>query len=483
MNSKTILLLHLLWPILLFGQSKQFSRLYDFTGGVELYGKVMSVDDGYILTGYIVNSNLLYPILARLDYNGDTLWKKEYRIFGEATVSGLTESLGDLNDSIVVASWTLDSNGSPSPSIIMFNAYGDSLWADTIDVWGNFFAVTETHDGNILAAGRVSTTTHLIQVFLCKYSPTGERLWSKNIGDFNQDDECYSISKYPGQGFVLGCQTEYLDDHNPYVIRINNNGSILWDKEFALSEWYESYAVAHVTDAGDIYLGSNKVMNKVVWNEYSKYWFARLNHEGDTVWTKLYGDSSLTLGTYDLVERRDGNVAYLLFGTPNGKFMNSLLELNSLGFVQSRINFTHDSSELGKYPSAKTIDTTSDNGLIVGGHFNYSNASGGSKQQFWVVKFDSNGCYDSTFNCTVGINEQAQKLYDLKIFPNPAQTQVTVHAANLLGVYNMLGQPQPCQQQQLGNSIEIDISGLPRGNYFIRSEEVGKISTGTFIKE
>jgi hypothetical protein len=466
-----------------YAQSEKFNRIYDFSGSVELSGKVSTVNDGYILVGSLFDQFPYPAIIAKLDISGQIVWTKEFNAFGGSTPSGRTESLVTTDTSVTIASWLFDTTNAPYPYIMNFTEEGDSLWADTLDVWGNYFAITKTNDGNLLAAGRIKTSTHLMQILVCKYSMSGERLWMKSYGAFNHDDECYSISRCPDGGFVLGCYSKSWSDSNPNIIKIDNLGNVEWEKELELSEWNEPYAVTSVNNDGDIFIGSSQVVKKVNSFEYSRYWFAKLNPMGDTVWTMPYGDTAWINGTYDVVERRNGNLLFLLFGEPQLVERAIVIEMDTSGNILSEILFTHDTSSSAIGPNPRNIDTTLDNGFIVAGHFNYLNNTSTASQKLWVVKFDSNGCYDSTFNCVVGVSELQQESHVFEMYPNPASHQVTVNTSKPLQVYNSLGQPSPCPQRQLGNAIEMDISGLSHGIYFIRSEGEGEIRTGKLVKE
>jgi photosystem II stability/assembly factor-like uncharacterized protein len=88
----------------------------------------------------------------------------------------------------------------------------------------------------------------------------------------------------------------------------------------------------------------------------------------------------------------------------------------------------------------------------------------------------------------VGINEKTQTT-SLKIYPNPAKGKIIIEptgsGSNMNGtvsLYGLSGQEMIRQQVQ-GSKVEINVSSLPTGIYFIRLENNNKNEFGKFVKE
>ncbi|MFZ7169006.1 MAG: T9SS type A sorting domain-containing protein [Bacteroidota bacterium] len=112
------------------------------------------------------------------------------------------------------------------------------------------------------------------------------------------------------------------------------------------------------------------------------------------------------------------------------------------------------------------------------GWFGYINSDGDSIPVFWQAFGDST-------ILTTGINELPQQCISVKVFPNPGSTYITVQANNsfgqlsLISILNSYGQIV-LKTQQISR---IDISELPDGIYFIKTENTkGEFTTSKFLK-
>ena len=109
----------------------------------------------------------------------------------------------------------------------------------------------------------------------------------------------------------------------------------------------------------------------------------------------------------------------------------------------------------------------------------------------WIV--GANGTILNTTNGgTTGINEAKQpgcSEISLKIYPNPAFEKISIESSELGNIMNgtvfvhgMTGQELINQKVQ-GPGVEINVSSLPAGIYFIRYMDKEKTESGKFIKE
>jgi photosystem II stability/assembly factor-like uncharacterized protein len=87
----------------------------------------------------------------------------------------------------------------------------------------------------------------------------------------------------------------------------------------------------------------------------------------------------------------------------------------------------------------------------------------------------------------VGINEKTQTT-SLEIYPNPAKEKIIIEptesGSNMNGtcsIYGTIGQ-ELIRQQVQGSKVEINVSSLPTGIYFIRLVNNEKITSGKFVK-
>lgn len=108
------------------------------------------------------------------------------------------------------------------------------------------------------------------------------------------------------------------------------------------------------------------------------------------------------------------------------------------------------------------------------------------------VNFNSNNSvrdagWDASYSITVGTNEHDAS-GDMKIYPNPADKFITLELPGLSGnptgiicIFSITGKEMIHQAVQ-GAIVEIDVSLLPKGIYFVRIMNSAETGVGKFVK-
>ncbi|WKZ76252.1 MAG: T9SS type A sorting domain-containing protein [Vicingaceae bacterium] len=138
-------------------------------------------------------------------------------------------------------------------------------------------------------------------------------------------------------------------------------------------------------------------------------------------------------------------------------------------------------------------DTTFYNGIITLSFYQDTLYVGGG---FWSVDGDTNiariakyiGTGPDTCGNTTGINESKMQTEGLRVYPNPASSNLTVEwskelQVQSLTVFDYLG--REVLNNQLNNNtgnIQLDVSAFTRGMYFLRLQTDKKNITKKFIK-
>ncbi|MEO0094655.1 MAG: hypothetical protein ABIL46_07480 [candidate division WOR-3 bacterium] len=225
-----------------------------------------------------------------------------------------------------------------------------------------------------------------------------DTLWTKTYGG-TLSDVGFSIAKTFDNKFVLTGYTNSFGVHGPdyYILKIDENGEILWPRTYGGIYRDEAYSIAATSDSGAIVCGwsSSFVSGRNIW-------IVKLDSLGDTLWTKLHRGQGYSFGRC-IRELYDGN--YMVCGyretTPLllklntngdtiwakhygwGQFF-SFLQTQDSGFIAvgirdisklliQRVNKYGDSLWAKTYRAetascAYHIASTSDNGYIVSGY-------------------------------------------------------------------------------------------------------------------
>lgn len=335
-------------------------------------------------------------------------------------IAGYTESLG---------------NGDKDIWVLKYTYSGDLDWIKTFGGKDEDKArsIVQTREGDYILVGRNGIKPEEKTGLVLKLDGNGDVVWQKNFGNTRQE-ELYSIqltldNKYIVAGYInpLGC-----DDYDIWILKLDNDGSIIWEKtigETSVSEYAyfiqptsdgSFYIVGHSSDSqlafvakldknGDIlwekeYGGKSIRINDmalaaddgcVLTGEYEYHWGGALSYDlwllcldknGEALWEKKYGSKRIKDMGYSVRATIDeGYVVAGATGTNSaGSFDFWLLKLNQQG------DLVWDRTYGGKYyDAAFAVQQALDEGYYVTG--TTDSYGGGLRKNIWSLKTDKRG--------------------------------------------------------------------------------------------
>ena len=105
----------------------------------------------------------------------------------------------------------------------------------------------------------------------------------------------------------------------------------------------------------------------------------------------------------------------------------------------------------------------------------------------WLQNMDTKEIYQGTslmLTDIVGM-KNLHEFVGMEVYPNPASDRVTIKSASTienLEIYNQLGQLVK-QHKVNSNLVNLDVSGLKSGIYFIKAYSSNKVSTRKLVIE
>ena len=229
--------------------------------------------------------------------------------------------------------------------------------------------ILQTSDGGYIISGTTKSYGHGgSDIWLIKTDPTGFMEWDAYFGGSNTD-QGGAIQQMTDGGYIIIGNTEFSGDgdHDIYLIRTNSHGDSLWTKSFGGAGLELGADVQILEDDGFILLGSTESFG----NGGSDIWLIKTDSEGETTWTKTFGDNSSDYGKSILKTPDDGyiirgitesfgfgNTALVLikidstgnkiwdnaFGGNNGENGNALRETNDGGHILVCHSYVHQNS-------------------------------------------------------------------------------------------------------------------------------------------
>ena len=306
---------------------------------------IQTSDGGYAITGYAMsddgdgsnNEGFHDNWILRLDASGSILWEKSFGFSGHDHSYDLVETL----DGGFFFSGFLDvtsSNGEGSTEKNSLTAHGvGEFWGTKIDGNGNLewrkffggtnndrsFGVVNAHDGGYILVGAsesddfdISNPKGSYDFWAVKMDKNGNFEWESSFGGTGID-QAQDILATPDGGYVITGNTFSSDTQvtknngqsDVWLIKIDDNGQLLWQKSFGGAGFDAAHSVRLTSDGGLLVCGNSKSFDGDVSENFGEndIWVFKTNALGELQWEKSFGGLSLDFG-YDAIETSDGKV-------------------------------------------------------------------------------------------------------------------------------------------------------------------------------
>ena len=273
-------------------------------------------------------------------------------------------------------------------------------------------SVLQTIDGGFIATGEAESTDGDVvgnhggtDIWVVKLDSTGIVKWKKAYGG-SDNEWANAIQQTSDNGFVVAGFTESNDgdvsgnhgDKDLWILKLDSEGVILWQKTLGGSYWEEAWSVKQTTDDGFILIGrANSIDGDVTGNNGSlDYWVVKLNSSGNLEWQKSLGGSGFDRG-YAVSQTDDGG--YIVVGESDSQDGDINTPLGSSDYWVVKLNFEGKiewEKSLGgtNLDRGNDIQQTRDGGFIV---FGQSGSTNGDVTEnhgvydCWAVKLSPNG--------------------------------------------------------------------------------------------
>lgn len=276
--------------------------------------------------------------------------------------------------------------------------------------------IRQTPDGGYIVAGTSGTKDCNItgnhggvDFIVIKLTPGGDVLWQKCYGG-SQNEYAYAIDPTADGGYFVAGQTESNDgdvasNHGNldfWVIRIDDQGNLLWQKSLGGSAEEQAFAVRTTLDGGCVLSGYTRSTNGDVTGNHGNTdaWITKLDNAGNLQWQKcLGGTASETVWSIQLTTD-GGYVAAGFSGSNNGDVSGNhhavapyldfwVVKLSSGGNLQWQKCYGGNANE-----QAYHIQLTADGGYTVTGEAEANDGDitcNAGSSDMWLIKISSTG--------------------------------------------------------------------------------------------
>jgi hypothetical protein len=367
-----------------------FQKTFGGTDNDRGFSVQQTTGDGYIISGvtasYGAGNDDVY--LIKLDLNGNILWERTYGGTDDEYGSSVIQTSD--GGYIIVGTTYSFGLGLSDIYLIRTDSNGDTLWSRTFGGTGqeNGISVQQTLDkGYIITGGTQSFGAGGWDIYLIKTDSSGYPSWAKTFGGANDEGASY-VQQTSDSGYIITGSTRSFGQTSGdvYLIKIDINGDTLWTKIYGGNDYENGYSVKQTNDGGYIIGGFTTSFGTGYYDVY----LIKTNDIGDTLWTKSYGDVSVSDDEAWSIQQ-NADSSYIITGITNGPaagYSPLLMKINLNGNILWSKTYggtINDGAYFGQQ--------TSDNGYIMVG---FTSSFGAGAWDIYLIKTDSsgnNGCY------------------------------------------------------------------------------------------
>lgn len=457
-------------------QTIKFTRSYGGAGYDEGYSIIQTYDKGYIIAGSTSSYGygMTDAYLLKIDSVGDEQW---YKFFGGMNIDKAYSVKETPDSGLVMAGYTNSMGlGGYDVYVIRTDRFGDTLWTRTYGGadWDFAYSIDLTGDGGyIVAGGTYSSGTGNGDVYLLKIDSAGDTVWTKTHGGPN-DDEARSVVATSDGGYVLTGSTKSFGDINGdiYIIKTTSIGDTMWTKKYGGTSEEVAGEIKQASNGEYIVVGGTQSYGVGGLDCY----IMRTDLNGDTLWTRTYGSPNYNFAS-SVIENQTNKIVFSNTTEDSGgglRDYNLFIADNAGYFIYNTTFGAADNEEVF------SISECSDNGYIMCGYTNGFNAE---FNDVYIVKTDSAG---GGAPFTISVNETANSLDKLTIYPNPVNTssmvtlkipdQIKGKSDSRIQLTDLRGQVLMNEKiPQSSSSFSFPIDYLESGIYIVNLVKDGRI--------
>ncbi|MBN2441551.1 MAG: hypothetical protein JXJ04_09390 [Spirochaetales bacterium] len=285
----------------------EWSKVYGGPENDRVYSVVQTTDGGYAAAGrtdsYGAGKRDVYVI--KVDENGEEEWQT---YFGGPEEDEANRILQTEDNGFFLAGMTYSKGaGSGDVYLLKLNDKGTLLWEKT---YGGKEKDTAAHaerttDGGFIVCGSGGENT---DCYILKLDDQGNREWEKFIGGaYFELANC--ITPVTGGGYVFAGMTQPEEGSKVdiYVVKINESGDIIWQKQIGGKDHSGAQYVIEGMDKSIIVSGATK--NTESGNDNA--FVIKFSPEGEFKWEETFGGKDIAYGNC-VVEKSPG--VYTLAG-------------------------------------------------------------------------------------------------------------------------------------------------------------------------
>ncbi len=250
-------------------------------GGVLVVGSTRSI---------IVDQTVAWVL--KLDDEGNLLWNKTY----PAGKGSEFRYIINLQDGFLLVGNMFPVAADPNGFVVKIDSQGNTQWNITLssEKISRIFGAAKAADGFVFAGLTQTSDNALTNVWLIKINENGNIIWNKTFNTSN-DDAARSIATQDGYTFFVAGYTDALGDGNFdfLLLKVDSNGNLLGNQTYGGAESDKAYAITPAVD-GFVVAGDTRSEGA----GDSDALLIKINQDLQQQWSRTFGGSGFDSPTY-----------------------------------------------------------------------------------------------------------------------------------------------------------------------------------------
>lgn len=466
-------------------------------------------DGGYILTGStnsndgdVSGNNGMWDFwMVKLDDVGLLLWQNTLG----GPLDDFANDIFQTSDGGYIAVGQSDGNGGDVTGnhgdtdvwVVKMNASGNLEWQRSLggSEWDKGNSIVQDSDGNYVIAGltgsndgNVSGNHGLVDYWVVKIDTNGDILWQKTFGG-TLAEEAFSLVQTNSGGFIVGGIASSSDgdvsinkgEWDYWLINIDSDGNLLWEKSFGGTSFDSLRNITKTSNGGYIVMGYTLSTDGDITlnNGEGDIWIVKLDSSGNLMWQKSLGGS-------------------------NDDFGNEIIQLPNQGYIIIAETYSNNGNVSGNHGNTDYwVANLNTNGIVQ-----WQKCLGGSDTDLGrSIQISNDGGYllagsSSSNNGNVSGNHGSGDFWIVKLspdllenpefttkhtvlYPNPVKNFLHIETSKNIGkvhIYNILGQTVYNKTHQ-GNAISLNFEHFTKGVYIVEITNGNHLEVYKILKE
>ncbi len=242
-----------------------WTKSYGSTGGDEPFYAHQTIDGGFIFLG---NTSGVGPVsfsgiyFLKTDAAGNKEWMKVFNNSGEDMDAASARQTPD-GGYIIGGTIYLSTNGGQSDFFLMkLDSNINVQWTNTyggIEDEYDGYVCLNNEGGYYFSGVTESFGAAAADIYIGKVDSVGNLLWAKVVGGYSHEemDGIQSITETSDGGVVfLGMTLSFgFGSRDGYLVKIDNNGNLLWSKALGWGSDDRFYSITETSDNGLLAVG------------------------------------------------------------------------------------------------------------------------------------------------------------------------------------------------------------------------------------